>query len=320
MRTTTKIAVPAYLSFGVEVSGVRRVCPTYVRITFTGDLTDFHDGGPLGPRDMRIKLILPAALGTRPSADPDLSEDGWYRRWLTLDPMIRGHMRTYTVRESRLHQATPEIDVDFVLHLDAKGHGGPATTWAAEATVGDQLTVLGPNRHSANSGGIEWHPPAAHLDHSQAVLLAGDETACPAIASILSTLGPEYTGHALMEVPHPADIQHIPASPGVQVIWLVRGGRHHGERLKQAIEQATAPYHRGSTHEVGLPHVDVETDILWDTRADLSAVGRGELYAWVAGEAGMVRDIRRILNRTSGLARSHGAFMGYWRQGPAQAP
>ena len=54
-----------------------------------------------------------------------MEQSGWYQEWLAMDPATRGSMRTYTVRQERLDAVYPEIDVDFVLHFDAAGNGGP---------------------------------------------------------------------------------------------------------------------------------------------------------------------------------------------------
>ena len=118
-----------------------------------------------------------------------MEQSGWYQEWLAMDPAIRGSMRTYTVRSERLDAVYPEIDVDFVMHFDADGNGGPAANWAQNARPGDALTIIGPNNRAAHCvtaetyAGIEWRPGLA-----QRVLLAGDETAVPAISAILESL------------------------------------------------------------------------------------------------------------------------------------
>ena len=41
----------------------------------------------------------------------------------------------------------------------------------------------------------------------------------------------------------------------------------------------------------------------------------GDLYAWIAGESGLVTGLRRVLVRDLGVDRRQVAFMGYWRRG-----
>jgi NADPH-dependent ferric siderophore reductase len=84
---------------------------------------------------------------------------------------------------------------------------------------------------------------------------------------------------------------------------------------------------------VRIPEVDVDRELLWDV-ADAAAPGHDHpgdpgdpgsdprrtepAYAWVAGEAATVRDIRRHLVGAVQLPRRSVSFMGYWRQGRAE--
>lgn len=314
--------VPAYLPFEVEVMAVRRLSPSFVRITLSGDdLGDFNDGGSLGTRDTRVKLLLPATPAARPLAGIDVSDPAWYRTWLARNPDVRGHMRTYTARSARLDAPVPEIDIDFVLHLDEHGAGGPATVWAANSRPGERLTILGPNRRCDDPAGTEWRPPAAATGKQVLVLLAGDETALPAIAAILETLPDQYIGRALIEVPRAEDVQDLTAPPGIEVIFLVRAEHARGEQLQAAVEQAMSTCRLAGTNPSDCPDVDVD-GILWDTtsvpaRADPATAE--PLHAWTAGEAAIVRGIRRCLVATHGVPRRQAAFMGYWRRGRAEA-
>ena len=43
------------------------------------------------------------------------------------------------------------------------------------------------------------------------------------------------------------------------------------------------------------------------------------LYAWLAGEAGVIKTLRRFLVSETGIDRKRIAFMGYWRTGKAEA-
>ena len=76
--------------------------------------------------------------------------------------------------------------------------------------------------------------------------------------------------------------------------------------------------------------VNVDEDILWETPARMEAsdiqatrnpekpAGALPFYAWMAGEAGTIKDLRRYLVRDVGIDRKQVAFMGYWRQGKAE--
>jgi NADPH-dependent ferric siderophore reductase len=89
------------------MSSTRPLSRSFIRVTFGGQaLARFHDHGRLGPRDLRVKLILPRGAG--PSPVPHDLSPGWYQRW-----------------RRRLGGSSPEIDVDFVVH----GHG-VAASWA----------------------------------------------------------------------------------------------------------------------------------------------------------------------------------------------
>ena len=95
-----------------------------------------------------------------------MDQAGWYREWLAMDPATRGSMRTYTVRQERLDAVYPEIDVDFVMHFDAAGNGGPAANWALTPSPGIRSpssdpttgppTASPPRPTPASNGGPAW--------------------------------------------------------------------------------------------------------------------------------------------------------------------
>ncbi|MFT4469307.1 siderophore-interacting protein [Arthrobacter sulfonylureivorans] len=345
VATETSAVVPV-LAFGVAVSRVEELSPSYRRITFSGEsLRRFGVDGPT--LDLRIKVMIPSldadgrrlplpAFGvstgsggvgaTHGVPDGRTSTDvavelggGWYQQWLAMDPAARGSMRTYTVREFRPAAGAlgAELDVDFVLHFDAAGNGGPASCWAAAARPGDEVTIIGPNAEAAQCatakayGGIEWRPGLA--SH---VLLAGDETALPAIAAILESLPEDMTGNAVLEVPDAADFQDIRSAADVQVAWLARGDRPHGELLSEAVRTAVVVPGAGLAEVAGEDpeEVDVDRTILWETTTGSTR----PFYAWIAGEAAVIRELRRYLVRDVGVDRKQVAFMGYWRAGKAE--
>lgn len=308
------------LAMTAHVTGVVDLCPTLRRITLGGDeLRWFGVDGPT--LDLRFKLVLPTDGGThagvrdalaviRPDAPP--AQEDWYRSWLARPESSRGVMRTYTAREVRHTRAGTELVVDVVLHTeerDGRLTGGPATLWAATAAPGQPVMVLGPNRSlcGADYGGIEWRPQEARH-----VLLVADETAVPAVAAILEHLqgtGGEWTGHALLEVPGQADQVPLTAPRGITVEWLPRDGAPRGARLAGAVADAAPPAHRFSGPAPD--DVDVDQAILWET----SQASRTARYAWMAGEAGMLKQLRRYLLGPAGYSRDEVAIMGYWREG-----
>ena len=335
---------PMSLAFEVTVSSVQQLSPTFRRITFGGyALRDFGVRGHT--LDLRIKLLIPSLApdGSQlPLPAVNTGQPGWYRDWLAMDPEVRGSMRTYTVREARLDAVYPEIDVDFAMHKDGPHNSGPAADWALKAKPGDALTIIGPNNRAAHCitagtySGIEWRPGLA-----QRILLAGDETAVPAISAILETLPPYMSGQALLEVPQAGDFLELQSPADIEITWLARGAvigrsRPHGQLLQEAVRTAVpVPGWVGIKADGGgagpePEDVNVDTDILWETPArletgDIGAAGNPGMpagampfYAWIAGEAAVIKDLRRYLVRDVGMDRKQVAFMGYWRQGKAE--
>jgi len=315
-----------YRTFAVEVSRVQRLCPSFTRITFSGD--DLLGFGACGA-DQRIKVVLPAPGSTAADlvATCRAWGDDWYPQWLAAPGDQRPLLRTYTVRGAR--PCLGEVDVDFVLHGASPGDhapAGPASRWAMTARAGDQLVVVGPDRPgTGRAWGREWAPPEGGR-----LLLAGDETAVPAVCAVLEALEPEAARRtvALLEVPCAEDALQPVASGGAAVRWLPRRGpageAAHGSLLVDAVRSLldgdglVAPAPRLPTAAVTATDPlssDADLDVLWDVP---EAVGSGDLYAWVAGEASVVRDLRRLV-RGAGLPKTSLAAMGYWKAGRSEA-
>jgi len=199
-----------------------------------------------------------------------------------------------------------------VLH----GVHGPASRWAAAAAPGAVACLMGPNAdHDGVHGGIDFHPPA----RTGCLLLGGDETAVPAIASILARLDADAVGEALLEVPTAADRLGLVAPAGVRVTWLPRDGAAHGDRLVPAMRAATRRLlgDRPGAPVTDLEDVDVDEDVLWEVPEE--PVDASRFYAWLAGEAAVIKTLRRHLVAECGVDRGSVAFMGYWRLGRAEA-
>lgn len=310
--TVTASPLPPILD-EVEVVAVERLSQSFVRIEVGGPaLAGFGVDGPL--YDQRIKLVFPPASGVLPSFEE--TDESWFGTWLDRPAEERGHLRTYTVREVRGQGLDTRLVVDFVLHL-AGDATGPGSLWASTARPGDRLVIMAPRR-GVGFGGIEFVPGSArHL------LLAGDETAVPAISAILECLPEDSRGAAFLEVPYAGDVLDVEGPVGVEVVWLPRDGAPLGERLHAAVVA-----HLGTPDDalVDIADEDVDPD-LWETPTysssgellpEAPAVSpHADLYAWIAGESKVVTGVRRHLVTGFGIDRRRVAFMGYWRRGVA---
>lgn len=291
--------------FRARVTAIADLTPSFRRFTFGGDdLADYGDPG----FDQRIKIVFPTAELTLD--DMPTGED-WYARWRELPEDRRPPFRTYTTRYVR--PEAPEVDVDMVAH-DVLG---PASDWIARAGVGDEVLIYAPTTaHPAVSYGIDFVPPA----RSEHILLAGDETAAPAIAVILEQLPADARGIVVLELPHPDDAAYLPQHPGFEYRVTGRGARDRHSHLVPAVEDAAAllaPAGRGAEVE----EIDIDHDILWEvprTAKGGAALKSAPLYSWLAGEAGAIKALRRHLVAGLGVDRRAIAFMGYWRLGRAE--
>lgn len=311
--TTATTVLPMLLT-EVEVVSVERLSPSFVRLELGGpELGEF---GVDGHRyDQRIKLVFPDPVtgGITSVADAD---ESWLSTWLDQPTEERGHMRTYTIRDVRGSGADTTIVVDIVLHLEGD-EVGPGSNWAADAAVGDRVVMLGPRR-GFPYGGIEFTAPAG-----AEILMVADETAVPAVCTVLEQLSPTATGAVFMEVPTAADFQEVRGPSGVSVTWLARETAPLGQRLHDEVVAHLGI--AGAAVEVAPDEVDPD---LWETPSYSSsgeeiaatrAVGHefDGLYAWIAGESKVVTGLRRHLVNELHIDRSQVAFMGYWRRGVA---
>nr|WP_179503860.1 siderophore-interacting protein [Nocardioides daedukensis] len=297
----------------IEVVEAQRLSPNFVRVVFAADeLADLGVDGKL--YDQRIKVIFPNAAGELASFEG--ADESWFTTWMDIPEDERGTMRTYTIRELRGTGADTRLVVDFVLHL-AEGATGPGSTWASQAKVGDRLVILAPRRGQF-FGGIEFDPGTCTN-----LLLVGDETAVPAVASILEHLAPSMRGTVFLEVPVTADIQDLKGPEGVRVVWLPRNGQAHGVPTIVAVRE-----HFGLEATVELAPEDAVDPDLWETPthsssgeqiASTQVVGHdlAGIYAWIAGESRVVTTLRRALVKELEVDRSQVCFMGYWRHGVA---
>lgn len=234
------------------------VTPRMVRVTLGGDeLAGFGGTGP----DRRIKMFFPVPGQERPAV-PRASTGGPV--WPAGE--ARPAIRTYTVRRFDPGSGDPgsgELDIDFVLH---EGHG-PAAAWARDAQPGAWVGVSEP-------GGRYDPDPTADFH-----VVIGDETALPAVATVLEALPEGVPARAFLEVADAGEEQELPGA--AELSWVHRGSAAPGAPLTDAVRAATFP------------------------------AGRGQ--AWLSGESACVKDLRKHLLDERGLDRRAVYATGYWR-------
>jgi iron complex transport system ATP-binding protein len=172
--------------------------------------------------------------------------------------------------------------------------------------------------------GIRWNP-----NGSRRVLLAGDETALPAISSILESLPADVTGHAFLEVPDGSDFRDINTGSTVSVTWLARNpaAAARGHQLHEAVRSAVpAPAHSGTQPRGSNGRRPEQPDSTTPEKRQGAPApqacppGTGtaqNIYAWVAAEAGTVKRLRRYLVNEGGLDPRQSEFRAYWSLGKA---
>jgi NADPH-dependent ferric siderophore reductase len=110
-------------------------------------------------------------------------------------------------------------------------------------------------------------------------LLIGDETALPAIARRLEGLAANRKALVVIEVENGAEQQVLESAAQVNVIWVLREGGK--DNLLTTVKELQVP--------------------------------KGNLYAWVATETKVSRQIRRVLLDEHGLNEQFVKAVGYWR-------
>ncbi len=305
MRTavldTTPTTTLPFRMFHVRVIGLKRLSPSFLRLTFGGEaLRDFANNG----FDQRIKMIFPA-----PESGYKYLEEGerWYSALRQLPKEHRPTVRTYTVREVRPEVA--ELDVDMVIHQADPDHTGPALEWALNVQLDDELVVLGPNaQYAGKHGGIDFQAPLG-----SEILIGGDETALPAISAICDRLPSETTGRVIVEVPDSLDVCDLNTPAGVEVTWLPRNGHPRGSTFVGSFCSAADKLNISSVHD-SVDDIDIDRELLWEL-PESESTNPG--YIWLAAEAGVVKSVRKVLRSERGLDRNALALMGYWKEGRA---
>ncbi|HWM39754.1 MAG TPA: siderophore-interacting protein [Streptomyces sp.] len=240
-----------------SVLHTERLTPHMVRVVLGGPGLEDFAAGEFTDHYVKLLFPVPGVVYPEPfdiaAIRADFPRDQW--------PVTR----TYTVRSWA--PSARELTLDFVVHGD-RGLAGP---WAQQATPGQEIRFLGPGGAYAPGPDADWH------------LLAGDESALPAIATALEAMPADTSVRALIEVEGPQEEQKLSVPDTADVVWVHRGAAPVGERLVEAVRALEFP--------------------------------PGQVHAFVHGEAGFVKELRRHLRLERGVTREQLSISGYWRQG-----
>jgi len=253
-----------------EVVGTQQLAPHMVRVLLEG--SDFDTFVPSSFTDSYVKLVfVPGDVDVARLPHP-LTLDSFAE----LPPEKKPSVRTITVRN--VDAAARQIALDIVTH----GEHGVAGVWAATAQPGQVIYLMGPGGAYTPDPAADWH------------LLAGDESALPAIATALEALPANAIGKAFIEVAGPDDIISLTAPEGVQVSWIYRGGRADMVSDDRAGNFA--------------PLIEAVTTTLWLP---------GQVHAFIHGEAQVImHNLRPYLRNERGVAKKWASSIsGYWRRG-----
>ncbi|WP_309824470.1 siderophore-interacting protein [Microbacterium sp. 1154] len=225
--------------------------PAFVRLRLEGaELRGFDSPGA----DDHIRVFFPDASITGAS----------------IDEIRSAPNREYTPVEWDAVKGW--LDIDVALH-----GAGVGSRWARSAPIGAPVGIGGPRGSMVLVG------------RPDAWLLAGDETAVPAIRRFAAMMDEHAVGRITIEVPDAAHDLPIAAPSGVEVVQLHRDGRRAGEELSDWLDA-----------------LDVEE------RPD------GCVFGFVAAEQSVVRAGRSLLlDRWTGDP-SATVVKGYWKRGTAE--
>ncbi|SNS29340.1 siderophore-interacting protein [Rhodococcoides kyotonense] len=184
-------------------------------------------------------------------------------------------MRTYTIRS--VDTAAREIAIDFVVHGD-EGVAGP---WAAKAQPGDTIGLYGPNGAYTPRADADWH------------LLAGDESAIPAISAAVEKLPEDAIAKVFIEVADRKDEIYMETLAVVDVTWVHRGAPSNEVAEDKAGDNA--------------PLIEAVRNTEWLP---------GQAQVFIHGEAqAVMHNLRSYVRKERGVSAEWASISGYWRRG-----
>jgi NADPH-dependent ferric siderophore reductase len=239
------------------VTRVEHLTPDMVRVVVGGDGLRRIEAGSHTDHYIKVQFPLPGVSYPEPFDAAVIRETMPREHW----PVVR----TYTIR--KWFPEIPEMWIDFVVH----GDSGVAGPWAAHAQPGDPFRFMGPGGGYAPNPAAAWH------------LLAGDESALPAIGAALEGMPAGALVRAFIEVAGPEEEQKLETPGDAEITWLHRGTRPVGEALVEAVRALEFP--------------------------------PGAVHGFVHGEANFVKELRGLLRRERGIPLDQLSISGYWRRG-----
>ncbi len=253
-----------------EVVGTRQLAPHMVRVVLGS--SNFDTFVPSAFTDSYVKLVFVADDVEVPTLPQPLTLDSF----AGLPPEKQPSVRTMTVRHVDL--PARQITVDIAVH----GEHGIAGPWAVAAQPGQPMYLMGPGGAYTPDPAADWH------------LLAGDESALPAIAVALEALPANAVGKAFIEVAGPEDEIELTAPEAVEVSWVYRGGR--ADLVPEDRAGDFAPLIEAVANAQWLP---------------------GQVHVFIHGEAQAVMHNLRPYIRTKRDVEVKWAssISGYWRRG-----
>lgn len=229
----------------------------------------------LTPSYVRVRLESPELAGFT-----SLGADDHIRIFFPEgDPLSVEEMRAAPSREyTPLAWGDDWLDLEFAIHGDpASGTAGVAAAWAATAPLGSSAGVGGPRGSKVLVG------------RPDAWLLAGDETAVPAIRRFTQGMDADAVGRIVVEVTEPGHELLIDAPAGVAVEHVHRGDEPAGSALAARLDALTAA-----------------------DRPD------GSVFGFVAAEQSIVKPGRALLLERWGLDSDQMIVKGYWKGGETE--
>lgn len=261
----------------VTVSHTELITPRLQRVTVGGpQLKEFERDGLTLPAfacpgfDDHVKLIF-AAYGDIADVLPRQVDQGI--EWRASDAL---ETRDYTPVHVDVDRG--EMSLDFVVHTAGDVNGSAAgigETWACGALPGDELWFVGPKASTRIPDDVDW------------ILLAGDETAQPAVERFLAERPVDVPARIVLTVADESARRDFTLGPDDEIRWVLAASDDR-ESLAAAVADVTP-----------LP---------------------GRPYIWAAAESRALLPVRKDAARRLDAPKTHIDITGYWHLTAASEP